>query len=85
MAKIINFPNPKVSAENSKKARQVIQKWLNLPEEIKEKLINNVFCSVCGVTTIVDYTVVPNEYYSDVVLKGKCKHCGKEVARLVEL
>ncbi|MHB1664977.1 MAG: hypothetical protein ACYCT7_06935 [bacterium] len=81
MGKVINFHNSKVSAENSK----VMQKWLNLPEEIKEKLINNVYCSVCGMTAIVDYTIVLNEYYCDVVLKGKCKHCGKEVGRLVEL
>ncbi len=85
MGKIINFPNPEVSAENYKEAQQVIQKWLNIPEEIKEKIINNVFCSVCGITTIIDYAVVPNEYYCDVVLKGKCKRCGKEVGRLVEL
>ncbi|MCL4546428.1 MAG: hypothetical protein M1576_01640 [Deltaproteobacteria bacterium] len=81
MAKIINFYNTEVSVENSK----VMQKWLNLSEELKQKLINNVVCSVCGMTTIIDYIVVPNEYYCDVVLKGKCKHCGKEVARLVEL
>ena len=81
MGKINNFHNTEVPVNNSK----AMQKWLGLPEEIKEKLINNVFCSVCGMTTIIDYTIVPNEYYCDVVLKGKCKHCGKEVGRLVEL
>ncbi|MHB1664170.1 MAG: hypothetical protein ACYCT7_02760 [bacterium] len=85
MAKIMNLPNSEVSMENSKEEQQVMQKWLNLQEEIKEKLINNVYCSVCGMTTIVNYTIVLNEYYCDVVLKGKCKHCGKDVARLVEL
>lgn len=85
MAKIINFPNSKVSAENSKEARQVMREWLNLSEEIKEKLINNVYCSVCGVTTIVDYTIDVHEEWNDILLKGKCKRCGKDVARSVEL
>jgi hypothetical protein len=85
MAKVINFPNSKVSGKNSKEAQQVIQKWLSLPEEIKEKLINNVCCTVCGMTTIVDCIVVPNEYYCDAVLKGKYKRCGKDVTRLIEL
>ena len=81
MGKIINFHNTKAPTDNSK----AMQKWLALPVEIKEKIIKNVYCAVCGTTTIIEYTMVPNEYYCDVVLNGKCKNCGKEVGRLVEL
>lgn len=58
------------------------QKWGKLPKNIQELLINNVFCSACGVTTIVDYSINNDKF--GVLLKGKCKKCGKGVARLVE-
>ena len=31
------------------------KKWDEVPENIKELLVNNVYCRNCGVTTIVDY------------------------------
>lgn len=58
------------------------QKWNKLPANIRELLVNNVYCSACGVTTIVEYTFHDNKF--DILLKGKCKKCGKDVARLVE-
>ncbi|RXT01944.1 hypothetical protein [Ammoniphilus sp. CFH 90114] len=58
------------------------QKWRKLPKDIQELLINNVFCSACGVTTIVDYTLHDDKM--GILLKGKCKKCDKEVARFVE-
>lgn len=33
------------------------QKWSKIPKKIQERLIDNVFCSACGVTTIVEYTL----------------------------
>lgn len=58
------------------------QKWAKIPRNIQQLLVNNVFCSTCGVTTIIDYTLHNDKF--GVLLKGKCKKCGKEVARLVE-
>jgi len=58
------------------------QKWSKTPKEVHERLIDNVFCSDCGVTTIVEYTLGNDKL--GVLLKGKCKKCGKDVARLVE-
>jgi NADH pyrophosphatase NudC (nudix superfamily) len=58
------------------------QKWVKLPKNIQKLLINNVFCSNCGVTTIVQYTVHNDK--AGIVLKGKCKKCGYDVARFVE-
>ena len=58
------------------------QKWAKLPRNIQELLVNNVFCSACGVTTIIKYTLHDDIF--GVLLKGKCKKCGLNVARLVE-
>jgi transcription elongation factor Elf1 len=58
------------------------QKWAKITKDNQQLLVRNVFCSVCGVTTIVKYTLHDNKY--GILLKGKCKKCGKDVARLVE-
>jgi hypothetical protein len=58
------------------------QKWAKVPKDMQELLKNNVFCSSCKVTTITDYTLHDDKF--GVLLKGKCKKCGKDVARLVE-
>jgi hypothetical protein len=58
------------------------KKWSKLPQDLKNKLLENVFCSNCGVTTIVEYTLHNDKF--GVLLKGKCKKCGMDVARLVE-
>ena len=58
------------------------QKWAKITKDNQQLLVRNVFCSNCGVTTIVKYTLHDNEY--GILLKGKCKKCGKDLARLVE-
>lgn len=58
------------------------QKWAKLPCETQHLLVNNVFCSACGVTTIVECTMHDDKF--GILIKGKCKKCGKNVARLVE-
>jgi hypothetical protein len=58
------------------------QKWAKIPKNVQELLINNVFCSSCLVTTITGYTLHDDKF--GVLLKGTCKKCGKNVARLVE-
>lgn len=61
---------------------QAAQKWAKLPKQLQKRLLSNAFCSNCGETEIVDYTLHNDE--EGVLLKGKCKQCGKDVARLVE-
>jgi len=61
---------------------EAAKKWAEISPDIRRQLINNVFCSKCGVTAIVDY-VLHNDRFG-IVLKGKCKKCGGDVARLVE-
>ncbi len=58
------------------------QKWNGIPKHIRDRLIDNVFCSTCGVTTIVEYSLHNDKF--GILLKGKCNKCGKPVARLVE-
>jgi hypothetical protein len=59
-----------------------MSKWRAIPPEIRAKLLDNVFCSKCKLTTIVDYTVEEDEF--GLILKGKCKKCGEPVARVIE-
>lgn len=59
-----------------------MRKWRKIPKDIQHKLINNVFCSTCFNTTIVDYTL--HDEKMGILLRGKCKTCGEDVARLVE-
>ena len=61
---------------------QALKKWSIIPEDFQQRLINNVLCGKCGVTTIVDYSITSDKY--GILLKGKCKICGKDVARLIE-
>lgn len=61
---------------------KALKKWSKIPDDWKEALLNNVFCSKCGVTSIVDYAVVSDKY--GIVLQGKCTKCGSLVARCVE-
>jgi len=61
---------------------KAVKKWKKIPKELQRKLLNNVFCVNCTVTTIVDYSLHDEEH--GVLLKGKCKKCGRNVARLVK-
>ena len=58
------------------------KKWSLIPVHLRQLLLNNVFCSKCGETTIVEYTMHDDKL--GILLKGKCKKCGADVARLVE-
>ena len=58
------------------------RKWKQVPQDLQKRIVDNVFCRECRNTTIVDYDIHDNEY--GVLLKGKCKKCGNDVARVVE-
>ena len=61
---------------------KAMQKWSKIPKHIEKKLLDNVFCSTCGTTTIVDYSMHDDK--AGILLEGKCKKCHGEVARLIE-
>lgn len=57
-------------------------KWNKISAADQKKLLENVFCVKCEVTSIVDYTV--ENTGADIVLRGKCVKCGGKVARVIE-
>lgn len=61
---------------------KAIEKWSKIPISIQEKLLDNAFCSICGVTRIVDYSMYDDKV--GILIKGKCKKCDEEVVRLIE-
>lgn len=61
---------------------KAVQKWSKIPKEIQDKLLGNIFCGKCGVTTIIDYSMTDDKY--GILLEGKCNQCRGLVARLIE-
>ncbi len=59
-----------------------MQKWNRIDKDIRDRLLANVYCSNCYNTIIIDYSVRDDVY--GIVLQGKCKKCGADVARFVE-
>lgn len=57
--------------------------WKKIPKWAQEKILANVFCGKClGAVSIVLETAEMKK--KDLILKGKCKNCGKDVYRVVE-
>ncbi|MBB5172516.1 hypothetical protein [Texcoconibacillus texcoconensis] len=59
------------------------RKWANISKDMRQRLLNNVFCLNCAdATRIVKYDIHDDEL--GVVLKGQCQTCGQNVARVIE-
>lgn len=61
----------------------VEDKWKLIAEDSKKIVLENVFCSKCGVCNMVDFTMQNDEL--GILLQGKCDKCGEPVARLLEM
>jgi hypothetical protein len=61
---------------------EALRKWGKLSIDNRNLLLANVFCSNCLTTTVVDYDIV--SYKGGILIQGKCKQCGHDVARVVE-
>lgn len=59
-----------------------LKKWNAIPPDMRARIVDNVFCSVCGLTTISDYSVTMDRY--GILLTGECAKCGQPVARFLE-
>ena len=58
-------------------------RWKKIPEWAQKKILDNVYCERCiDPVTILLETAEMNG--KALVLRGKCKQCGKDVCRLVE-
>jgi hypothetical protein len=71
-----NQPNNPFTADAEKR-------WKAIPEWAQREILRNVFCSRCsGAVPIV--LEKAEMWQDDLILSGKCRHCGKDIRRLVE-
>lgn len=59
------------------------KRWAQLPESLREKILKNVWCSECRTMVTLQLREGKTTGRS-LVLRGTCKTCGNEVARVVE-
>jgi hypothetical protein len=63
--------------------KKAMQKFNQIPDDIKSKILSNVYCSNCkNVVKIVDFEASMDG--GDLVLRGKCENCSGKVVRLIE-
>ena len=57
--------------------------WGTLPDDVKKRILKNVFCvKCCQAVEITNFTVTNKD--GGLILKGQCAKCGHEVIRVVE-
>ena len=57
--------------------------WAKLPKSEQQALLANVYCGSCkDVVTIVSFAGTVSK--RNLILTGRCKTCGGEVARVIE-
>ena len=62
---------------------QALKRWKQIPEWARKKILDNVYCGRCiGPVTILLETA--EMIGKALVLRGKCKQCGKDVCHIVE-
>ncbi|WP_066255464.1 RQC-minor-1 family DNA-binding protein [Neobacillus drentensis] len=59
------------------------KQWLSIPENIRRKLEQNVWCSSCSDVVKIESYIV-KEFSTGIVLEGKCQKCGHDVARVID-
>ncbi|MGP7817105.1 RQC-minor-1 family DNA-binding protein [Niallia sp. 01092] len=59
------------------------KKWLSIPKDIRSELERNVWCTTCGDVVQIEKYMVKEAQFG-IVLQGKCKICGHEVARVID-
>lgn len=63
--------------------KKAMQKFNQIPDDVKSKILSNVYCSSCkDAVKVVDFTATIDG--ADLLLSGKCERCSGEVARLIE-
>ena len=61
-----------------------LRKWNSIPEDIRKKLLQNVYCGSCGVTIIAPGYTITYKNGLGILLNGKCVKCGHDVCRTIE-
>lgn len=63
-------------------SRPAERRWLEIPEEARGRILENVWCAHCqGATTIIDFE--GRVQRGDLLLEGHCVACGGRVVRLL--
>jgi len=59
------------------------KRWKVIPEWAQREILCNVFCSRClgSVPIVLEKAEMRQD---DLILSGKCQHCGKDIGRVVE-
>ncbi len=62
---------------------QALRRWKKIPEWAQKKILENVFCGRClgSVLIVLESAEMKGK---DLILRGKCQHCGKDICRVVE-
>ncbi|QFR49394.1 hypothetical protein FJR48_06505 [Sulfurimonas lithotrophica] len=64
--------------------KKAMQKFNEIPDDLKSQILSNVYCSNCQATVkIIDFTATLES--GDLILNGKCEKCGGKVVRLLEM
>ena len=64
--------------------KKAMQRFNEIPDDVKSKILHNVYCSKCkAMVKIVDFKASIIEY-NDLLLEGKCENCSSPVRRLIE-
>ena len=61
-----------------------LRKWNSIQEDIRKKLLQNVYCGSCGVTTIAPGYTITYKKGLGIQLNGTCVKCGRDVCRVIE-
>jgi len=59
------------------------KRWKVIPEWAQREILCNVFCSRClgSVPIVLEKAEMRQD---ELILSGKCQHCGKDIRRVVE-
>lgn len=59
------------------------KRWNSIPEQNRQLLLSTVWCAQCrDTTTLVEPICMSVQ--NDLMLEGKCLHCGAKVRRLID-
>jgi hypothetical protein len=73
----------RIPESNNQFTPAAAKRWKQIPQEAQDKILANVWCGGCG--SSVHIILETAEIIEKVlILKGKCKTCGKNVCRVVE-
>jgi hypothetical protein len=59
------------------------RRWQKVPDWAKRKILDNVWCGRC-LGSVPIFVETAEMRGKDLILRGRCQHCGKDICRVVE-